>query len=649
MSVVASLNGNRIWVVSDYPVSALQRDVPGSRFSKEPVAHWSCPLTMESCLLLRERFGKDMKVEKELADWARARLAEEAEMSALGKAERAELSNLEAVAPALFKAVQGRTYQTVAARFIAQGRPILLGDTPGLGKTIECLAGIEESQVAGPYLIVAPKSTLNTVWGREITRWVPRAEVLVMPEGRDNRELKLSIAAEGKDLSNLFVVVNPAMVRVAAFWRCKECGTDTPVKARKELKCKHAAASGKPMTRPEYGQLFDIEWGAIVADESDQCLLRKTGLPTQTRRGMEMLRDSMRKDGLRIAASGTPFRGRPHLLWSTLNWLRPEEFPAFWRWAEMLFEMDEGYGGSKIIGKLKREDLLYKTLDRIMLRRTKQEVASELPPKLYVGTPLVAGNESSPVAVWLPMSPVQEKSYRQMLDLSVAEIEGGQMEAVGVLAEMTRLKQFSNCAFKRNGTKEVWRSFDGEKVKVTVPNYDPVPTSNKLDWIIQRLIEIGHPDDPQYKVVIASQFTDILQVFAAEIERQLKIETLSVTGAVTGARRDEAVDAFNGDGPSVMFLNTKAGGVGITLDAADEMIIIDETHVPDDQEQLEERINNRRPEEKVLQRRFVYLKSLGTIDERIAAINMEREHDSKTILDSRRGVTAWAKKVLEVV
>jgi SNF2 family DNA or RNA helicase len=100
------------------------------------------------------------------------------------------------------------------------------------------------------------------------------------------------------------------------------------------------------------------------------------------------------------------------------------------------------------------------------------------------------------------------------------------------------------------------------------------------------------------------------------------------------------VDWFNdmGSGYNVMFLNTNAGGVSITLDSADEMVILDETHVPDDQEQLEDRNNNRNPEIKIKQRTYWYLKSLGTVEEAIARTNLVLDQQQKRFLDGRRGV-----------
>jgi hypothetical protein len=83
----------------------------------------------------------------------------------------------------------------------------------------------------------------------------------------------------------------------------------------------------------------------------------------------------------------------------------------------------------------------------------------------------------------------------------------------------------------------------------------------------------------------------------------------------------------------MLLINTKAGGSSITLDAADIMVIDDETPVDDEQEQLEGRIDNRNPERKIVPRSYYYLRSLGTIEEQIAVRNAEAKAAGKRLMD----------------
>lgn len=638
--------GVRIWMRAPYKLSGVKNAIPGANFSERGEPHWSLPLTMEVCHLLRERYGSQLSIGQELWAWATEQNAMAKRAEDLRTAKTMEVPRIAEAYPVLAKAVtEGRPYQSVGARWIAdqpRGRGVLIGDTVGLGKTPQALAGVAESGVAGPYLIVCPKTAIPAVWEREVPRWLPGHEVVTVPDGRAKRDAILNalVAQEPTSLARTWVAVHPEMVRTQSWWICALCGSRTKwtTKPTAYLDCEHPKDRRTKIEHEHtFPQLFQLPWGAVVADESDRMILRTKGTPTLTRRGMELIRDeAMREDGLRVAQSGTPFRSRPHLLWSTLNWLRPQEFTSFWNWAETYFEITDGWGGSRKIGRLREEraEMLWRSLDKVMLRRTRAEVAKHLPPMAEVGARLVPEDPHSPERIWLPMEPQQAKAYKQMLDLSVAELEGGELTAVGILAEMTRLKQFATSA---------GRMVNVNKAGELHPEFRPALPSNKLNYIIQMLEELGYPDDPQGKVVIVSQFTQILDLFGRELAAKFGDGMVTyITGSVTGQRRLDAQDRFNEEAgtnsPHIMMLNTKAGGAAITLDSADDMVFIDETWIPDETEQAKGRIDNRRPEHRISQRRFRRLCSLGTIDEGITVVNAERDETGRMILDGRRGV-----------
>jgi SNF2 family DNA or RNA helicase len=144
--------------------------------------------------------------------------------------------------------------------------------------------------------------------------------------------------------------------------------------------------------------------------------------------------------------------------------------------------------------------------------------------------------------------------------------------------------------------------------------------------------------------VITSQYTEVIDSLADYL-RSIKVEYLIITGAVNEANRMRATELFQSEGgPRVMLMNTKAGGVSITLDAyCSELVEIDETWVPDDQEQVEDRIHR---VSRIHQVTIYRLTTLGTIDERIREITEDKDKIQKTILDGRRGVD-FAKLLIE--
>jgi SNF2 family DNA or RNA helicase len=99
------------------------------------------------------------------------------------------------------------------------------------------------------------------------------------------------------------------------------------------------------------------------------------------------------------------------------------------------FEVHEGYGGSRIIGEFRedRKDDYARMTAPFLLRRTKEEVAKDLPPKSYGGTPLDVDDPNSPIAVWLDMEPAQAKIYAEMAEQSFAQLESGAVHSIGVL------------------------------------------------------------------------------------------------------------------------------------------------------------------------------------------------------------------------
>lgn len=643
----------RIYLRSTGPTPGLSRAIPGANFSKTNGPHWSMPLSMEVCRALRERFGRDLQIGPALSEWAREAISRETSMSALSESGDAKLAVLPERYPVLAAAMESRTYQRVGARFIAEGRNVLVADQPGLGKTLEALGGIIEIQVPGPYLVVCPKTAVESVWAPEVKRWIEQLTVTV-PDGRPKRDailnelLVMNRAAEGSvrrrtgfhGIESTWVVVHPEMVRTKSFWECKECRILTPIRpGKKELSCGHDPQKAPRVNEHEYPQLFAVKWGAIICDESDRVLIRRSGTPTLGRNGMELL--PLRQDGMRIALSGTPTRGKPHQLWGTLNWLRPKEYTSFWTWAAMYYEVEEGYGGSRTIGRVRedREEALYRSLSTVMIRRTKSEVAKDLPAKTYVGSDLDRGLHG----VWLDMEPAQQRAYEQMMKDSIAQLDGGDLSAIGILAEMTRMKQFAVASGK------MLKGSSGQL------QFNPVLPSNKFNYVSEWLEENGFPEDPQGKLVVVSQFTQILDMFDHELRKLYakskawtRYGSSMLTGKVTGLSRADSIKRFNGEVQSptehVMFLNVKAGGVAITLDTADTMIHLDETWIPDDQEQVEDRIHRVSRPRPVF---YHYLRSRNSIDEHIARVNEERASDTQKLLDGRRGVE-YARRILEV-
>lgn len=517
-----------------------------------------------------------------------------------------------------------RPYQREGAHWMRRTGNALLTDQPGLGKTIQTLGTIiataktEDRLAARWHLIACPSVAVTGVWGPEIRRWLRDhpVEVLALTGPLADREAALRDFEPRPETRHVFVVVNIEAVRINPAkntfskslrkhqiirYTVKRKDKDTG-KVEKVQMAYHATNA---VLRP----LFERVWDTVVVDESHRALIRTEHIPTQTRAGFVLLATRRR-----LALSGTPMRGKPEQLWGTLNWLRPDLYTSYWKWVKLYFEVTADGFSSYIVGGLTRsgESRLALDLRSIALRRTKAEVAPELPPKTFAGSYLIEGDEHSPLGVWLPMEPKQAKQYDSLL------IDGllGDSMVNGSLAMYTRQRQIAGCFHEVYGSHDV----------VVEP---VVKGSPKYEWLANWLDNANGE-----KIVVVSQYTSILTAYADALS-DAGYYTVSITGRVTGRNRDSAVEQFQNGDAQVMLLNIQAGGVALTLDAADYMVLLDETTIPDETEQVIDRIHRISRVHNVT---IYMLRTLGTIEEEVAYIAAAREDVQQYLLDGARGV-----------
>lgn len=625
-------SGERIelrgWVGPDTPTKC--KSVGGGRWNPGG-KFWSYPLNMATCRKLREVFGAALSIGPELNAWAKDAVLAEAKLTELASATDAELVNVERFAPAIAKAMSNRTYQRVAAAFGARVGNYGLFDQPGLGKTIETLGALVEARAGDPgvFLVLSPRVAVHSVWAGEIAQWLgDSAEVFAVTGTRAQRQETLDAAlaaAAALDSRSVFVVANIEMVRVVPWFDMEA----DPGRRKPKFKLQpdsYTDAKGKLIeTGPEWPELFTRVWDAVIVDESQRALIRTSGTPTQTRAGMMALAALSEQ---RIALSGTPMRGKPAQLWGTLNWLEPKTYTSYWAWVGRYFELLSNRYSSYVLGDFLPggEQRLADDMRSISLRRTKGEVLPELPPKQYAGTYLIPGDENSPHAVWLEMDPKQVKLYQQLVAEGAVQFDdGNELIADGILAQRTREKQLAGSCGKMVGGK-----------------FTPTLPSPKFDWLVAKLDELGIlPDkdgktEGDAKIVVASQFTSLLNTFAAELTK-LGVRLHLLTGETSEKSRQAMVKDFQTDQTCIrlFMLNTKAGGVAVTLDAADDLVLLDETYDPDDQEQVEDRTHRTSRMHNVT---IHNLRMLDTIEEEIAWVTAARGDVMKYLLDGSRGV-----------
>lgn len=641
MTVKAMTDGKRI---QTYDIPFRMKDaakaIPGCKAMwdksgpKDVFLGWSYPLTMDTCHELRRTFGRDLAIHTTLIQWYRAEAARQAGMEEIRSGNAAELPRVRELLPDMYAAMMSRSYQPVGASFIVHGENVLLGDDPGLGKTIQTLAALVEKGCKR-ILVACPKTTANSVWRNETNYWAP----IIMPfvaSGDLNRAQREQVIASFEEMpysGPKMLIINTEMIRAQRVWHCTEPApgarniTMIRVPGKKRLQYdpplpkwrKPPGRKGGCMLDHKHDvtfeytwpQLFAHQWDAIVIDEGQKDSVISTTKNiqskdiTQARLGAVHLRRLLAPGGLSVALSGTPFLSDLHRAWGTLNWLAPDVFTSYHNWAQRHFRQlpGNGWGMGEYDKKPMDMEKFQNDLRPYMLARDKTTAAPDLPPVQFMGTPPV-GRKDGVLAVRLPLLPQQEKAYREMAADAMARVDNGSITAAGVLAELTRLRQFASAYGEITSSRE----------------FKPSLPSNKIEWLLEFLSE---REDSGTKMIIGSEFTQLIELTASVIRKETGYEVMTLTGDTRQRDRDLLVARFQdmNDPLRVVAVNMKAGGVGITLDAADDVILFDVPWKSDTEKQFIDRAHRVSRVHRVFAWRLL---SADTVDEHMADINEEQ-------------------------
>ncbi len=359
-----------------------------------------------------------------------------------------------------------------------------LADDMGVGKTAQVLAMLESRRAAGgagPSLAVVPRSLVFN-WKQEAERFAPRLRVL------DHTGTGRSAERFGEH--DLVLTTYGTLRR------------DAP-------------------------RLQDIEFDYVILDEAQAI----KNADSESAKAARLLRARRR-----LALSGTPIENHLGELWSLFEFLNPG----------ML-------GGASVFksagGLLRNPDaetraLLAQALRPFILRRTKEQVARELPAK-------------TEQTIFCEMEPAQRRLYDELRDhyrralLPRIAAEGLAKSKIQVLEALLRLRQAA-CHPALLDAK-----FAAEP-------------SAKLDTLAARLEEVG---EEGHKALVFSQFTSLLAIVRRGLDAQgVKYEYLD------GRTRDrqERVERFQNDPECGLFLvSLKAGGLGLNLTAAEYVFLLD--------------------------------------------------------------------------
>ena len=441
--------------------------------------------------------------------------------------------------------VQLRPYQLEGLAWLqylrAQGLGGILADDMGLGKTAQALAHILVEKEAGrltrPALVVLPTSLLFN-WQAEAQRMAPGLRLLAL-HGPERGKLFPEIAEY-----DLVLTTYPLL------WRDVE-----------------ALAA----------QTFHL----LILDEAQ--MVKNAG--SRSARALRRLQAPHL-----LCLTGTPLENHLGELWAQFDFLMPgflgdvRSFNARWR-----KPIEEN-------GETLRAQLLSQRVRPFILRRRKQDVATELPPRTEVIQRVqLQGRQRE---LYEAVRATADKQVRRVLERE--SFDGAQ---ITILDALLKLRQV--CCDPRlvKGSKT---SAGMERAKLEL-----------LADMLPALVAEGR------RVLVFSQFTEMLNLVAGQLQT-LELPFLSLTGETPPRQRGAVVRQFQAQdetSPPILLVSLKAGGVGLNLTAADTVIHMDPWWNPAVEEQATARAHRIGQDQPV----FVYkLVVEGSIEERMLELQARK-------------------------
>ncbi|MFZ6681033.1 DEAD/DEAH box helicase [Undibacterium sp. Tian12W] len=431
----------------------------------------------------------------------------------------------------------------------------ILADDMGLGKTAQVLAHLliekQQGRMDIPILIVLPTSLIFN-WQAEAKRMAPALRVLTL---------------QGPERADLFADIKQADVVLTTY----------------------------PLLWRDLEVLKAQEFHLLILDEAQT-------VKNAASRSADAVRQINARH--RLCMTGTPLENNLGELWAQFDFLMPgflgdmRSFSRLWR------------KPIEVNGETLRAQLLAQRVRPFILRRRKDEVATELPPRTEVIKRLrLQGKQRE---LYESVRVAADEQVRRILQRK--GFDGAQ---ITILDALLKLRQV--CC---------------DPALLKGQNLPPEMERAKLEMLsdmLPALVEEGR------SILVFSQFTEMLELIAAAL-KDMSLNYLMLTGKTATADRGAVVASFQDRQVPIMLISLKAGGVGLNLTAADTIIHMDPWWNPAVEEQANARAHRIGQEQAV----FIYkLLIEGSIEERILGLQARKAALAEGVLGSD---TAFASK-----
>lgn len=458
------------------------------------------------------------------------------------------LSKAEAFDPPSGLNAELRDYQAFGAAWMSTllqaGFGAVLADDMGLGKTIQTLALLQarrEAGATGPALLIVPTSLLHG-WQSQAAQFTPDLRLVVLhgTDRANRREQALQ--------ADLVITTYPLLARDEAW-------------------------------------LSDQQWPLVILDEAQT-------LKNPASQMAKSLRE-IRAIG-RVALTGTPLENSLQDLWTLIDWVNPGLLGDRKKFTSLFRTPIEKHGDVAAQLRLNRR------LRPFLLRRTKEEVAAELPPKTEI-LERVELPKSQQALYEAVRSAMDERVRKAIAERGLARAR------ITVLDALLKLRQVccDPSLVKTKAAKGVSHSAKRER----------------LQALLLELIAEGR------RVLVFSQFVEMLRLIEADLNQE-GVKTLILTGSTTN--RSQVLEAFSAGDASVFLLSLKAGGVGLTLTEADTVILYDPWWNPAVERQAMDRAHRIGQDKPVFVHRLV---AAGTVEEKILDMQARKQALADALFD----------------
>ncbi len=420
----------------------------------------------------------------------------------------------------------------------------ILADDMGLGKTVQTIAlalHLLEQDPETRVLVVAPTSVVEN-WHKEAARFAPGVPV---------RTIHGTQARRGSTLAE---AIGDARIVVTSY----------------------------ALFRIEFEAYQALHWDLFLLDEA-QFVKNHQGKTYQCARRLDVT--------TKIAITGTPLENSLMDLWSLLSITAPGLFPDPKRFAAVYRKPIEAGRSPELLATLRRR------IAPLMRRRTKDEVLSELPPKIEQ-------------TVEVELSPKHSRIYQTQLQRQRTKVLGlvgdVQRHRFEILKSLTILRQLS---------------LDPGLVD---PEHDAVGSA-KLDRLVEDLVQVlaeGH------RALVFSQFTRFLARVRARLDAA-GVEHSYLDGRTRD--RGAAIDKFTSGEVPVFVISLKAGGFGLNLTQADYCFVLDPWWNPAVETQAVDRAHRIGQPNPVVVYRYV---SAGTIEEKVMELKAKKAALFSEVVDA---------------